>query len=81
MTEVKKTDSWQERGVALAQEHRLRQFAIADWLVEGIDLNGATVTYDAAETLFPQYHRATFLSWVKKVTLRRRNERNVCKLR
>ena len=64
MTEVKKTDGWQERGVALAQEHRLRQFAIADWLVEGIDLNGATVTYDAAETLFPQYHRATFLSWV-----------------
>jgi hypothetical protein len=56
--------NWKDRGIALAQEHRLRQFTIADWLLEGIELVGATETYDLAEALFPQYARQTFLSWV-----------------
>jgi hypothetical protein len=56
--------AWNERGITLSKTHRRHQFEIADWLVEGIDLSGATATYDAAEGLFPQYHRQTFVSWV-----------------
>ena len=47
-----------------ARNHRKHQFQIADWLLEGISLNSAAATYDIAETLFPQYARATFASWV-----------------
>ena len=55
---------WRKRGEILAKSHRLHQFDIADWLVEGIELNGATASYDVAESIFPQYHRQTFVSWV-----------------
>lgn len=61
--DVQITD-WQQRVAVLAQEHRLRQFEIADLLVQGIEQFGATATYDYAESLFPQYARATFQSWV-----------------
>jgi hypothetical protein len=57
-------DIWQQRGAVLAREHRLQQFEIADWLLLGIEQYGATSAYDYAETLFPQYARATFQSWV-----------------
>jgi hypothetical protein len=56
--------AWQQRLSVLASEHRLRQFAIADSLVLGIEQFGATATYDYAEIVFPQYTRATFQSWV-----------------
>lgn len=58
--------AWESKGLTLAQEHRLRQFAIADWLLEGCGLcsGNATAVYDTAERLFPQYARQTFLSWV-----------------
>jgi len=64
--EVDKNDEliWRERGSVLAQEKRLRQFEIADWLVLGIERYGATKAYDYAESVFPQYTRATFQSWV-----------------
>jgi len=55
---------WKQRVAVLAQEHRLRQFAIADALVEGIEQFGATAAYDYAEAVFSQYTRATFQSWV-----------------
>jgi hypothetical protein len=55
---------WRSHGSALAQADRLRQFEIADWLLLGIEQYGATSAYDYAETVFPQYARATFQSWV-----------------
>jgi hypothetical protein len=55
---------WCRRGLALSKDRRLSQFAVADWLVDGIELNGATAAYDFAEAVFPQYARQTFLSWV-----------------
>jgi hypothetical protein len=55
---------WRERGSVLAQNHRLKQFEKADWLVLGIERYGATKAYDYAESVFPQYTRATFQSWV-----------------
>ena len=57
-------DIWQQRGAVLAREHRLQQFEIADWLLLGIEQYGATSAYDYAETVFPQYTRATFQVWV-----------------
>jgi hypothetical protein len=64
MSDVQIADSWQQRGLVLSQAHRLQQFAIADWLAQGIEQLGATSAYDYAETVFPQYARATFQSWV-----------------
>jgi hypothetical protein len=55
---------WRERGSVLAQEKRLRQLETADWLVLGIERYGATKAYDYAESVFPQYTRTTFQSWV-----------------
>jgi hypothetical protein len=55
---------WCQRGLILAQEHRIAQFKVADWIVEGIELVGATSAYDFAEAVFPQYARVTFQSWV-----------------
>ncbi|MHB8216254.1 MAG: hypothetical protein ACYDDS_09260 [Candidatus Sulfotelmatobacter sp.] len=55
---------WCRRGLVLAQEHRIAQFKVADWIVEGIELVGATLAYDFAEAVFPQYARVTFQSWV-----------------
>jgi hypothetical protein len=63
MSDIQITD-WQQRGSVLAQAHRLQQFEIADWLVLGIEQYGATSAYDYAETVFPQYTRATFQVWV-----------------
>ena len=57
-------ETWQQRGSVLAQAHRLQQFEIADWLMLGIEQYGATSAYDYAETVFPQYTRATFQVWV-----------------
>jgi hypothetical protein len=63
---IKKNDEliWRKHGTLLAQDKRLKQFEIADWLVQGIEQYGATSAYDFAETVFPQYARATFQSWV-----------------
>jgi hypothetical protein len=63
MSDVQITD-WQQRVAVLAQAHRLQQFEIADLLVLGIEQFGATAAYDYAESVFPQYARATFQSWV-----------------
>jgi hypothetical protein len=57
-------NSWHDRGVTLSHAHRLQQFEIADWLVEGIEQLGVTEAYDFAEKTFSQYARATFQSWV-----------------
>jgi hypothetical protein len=57
-------NSWHDRGVTLSCAHRLQQFEIADWLVEGIEQLGVTEAYDFAEKTFSQYARATFQSWV-----------------
>ena len=55
---------WQQRGAVLAREHRLQQLEIADWLLLGIEQYGAISAYDYAESVFPQYTRATFQVWV-----------------
>jgi hypothetical protein len=57
--------AWESRGRELSTQTRRVQFAIADWLLEGVGLCAvASDAYDAAERLFPQYHRQTFITWV-----------------
>jgi hypothetical protein len=55
-------DVWKARGIDLAKTHRGHQWAIADWLSEGITEHGATATYDLAGQLFG-YARQTFMDW------------------
>ena len=35
-------NSWHDRGITLSHAHRLQQFEIADWLLEGIQQLSAT---------------------------------------
>jgi len=55
---------WKEEGLQLAQAHKRHQWKIADWILEGIALHAnATEAYDAAEQIFPEYSRTTFIEW------------------
>ena len=69
------TETWHKSGAVLAQEHKTKQWEIADWILQGVENvkllwpelpeNQATAkVYDLAEKLFPQYSRITFRNWV-----------------
>jgi hypothetical protein len=56
---------WQTQGATLALTQRRHQWALADWILAGIELHGgnATAAYDAAEQILPEYSRATLQQW------------------
>lgn len=52
-------EAWRAEGECLSRYHKSQQWAIADWIVAGMDNIPATEVYDATEKLFPQYTRTT----------------------
>jgi len=54
---------WKDDGEALAKEHAAHQWKIADWILTGIDNFPAADVYAEALKLFPQYSKATLITY------------------
>ena len=56
-------DVWRTEGEALAAQHKAQQWAVADWLLAGLEVLPAPEVYAAAERFFPQYSKATLMTF------------------